>query len=96
MTLQPIFVPGGVYLRTSTGELIGQLDKPGAPFATLTEARDHADWLDMVMQFQQTRRAVGLVGASQTVAVGDENSGTTRSASCREKQLVPQESKMGK
>ena len=53
MTVEPCFVPGGVYLRTSTGELIGRLDKPGEPFETLDEARSKLDWLDMVVQFQQ-------------------------------------------
>ncbi len=35
MICEPYFVPDGVYLRTSTGEVIGQLDKPGEPFVSL-------------------------------------------------------------
>lgn len=50
MPFQPIFVPEGVYLRTSSGEIVGRLDRPDAPFATLTDAEEHADWLDMVAQ----------------------------------------------
>jgi hypothetical protein len=51
----PQFVSGGVYLRTETGELIGRLDDPGEPFETLEEAREKADWLEMVLKFQQMR-----------------------------------------
>jgi hypothetical protein len=51
----PHFVTDGVYLKTETGELIGRLDKPGEPFESLKEARDKADWLEMVLQLQQSR-----------------------------------------
>lgn len=57
MSFSPQFVPGGIYLRTSTGELIGRFDSPGAPFATLAEARDSADWLEMVVQLQAAYRS---------------------------------------
>lgn len=57
---RPIFVPGGVYLQTATGELIGRLDGPGAPFESLDEARVHADWLEMVLQFQQAQPSQAL------------------------------------
>ncbi len=50
MPFQPMFVPGGVYLRTSSGEIVGRLDRPDVPFATLADAEEHADWLDMVAQ----------------------------------------------
>ena len=60
MAFQPLFVTGGVYLSTPTGELIGQLDNPGAPFATLDDARDAADWLEMVLQFQQAQPRKGI------------------------------------
>jgi hypothetical protein len=58
MKLYPHFVLGGVYLRTSTGELIGRYDNPGEPFETLEEGRDKADWLEMVLHFQNSRRAL--------------------------------------
>ena len=54
MKLYPSFVVGGVYLRTDTGELIGRLDETGGPFATLEEAREKADWLEMTLQFQRS------------------------------------------
>lgn len=65
MKLYPQFVTGGVYLRTETGELIGRLDEPGEPFESLEEARDKADWLEMVLQFQQSRHtdSAGLVAS---------------------------------
>jgi hypothetical protein len=80
MNLHPLFVPGGVYLRTATGELIGRLDKPGAPFATLEEARDKADWLEMALQFQQAQRQRNLVGVSRSIAAGNMNTVNDRSA----------------
>jgi hypothetical protein len=52
----PHFVPEGVYLRTQTGELIGRLDKPGAPFPTLEEAREKADWLEDLLRQLAERR----------------------------------------
>jgi hypothetical protein len=58
--LYPHFVSGGVYLRTETGELVGRLDEPGEPFRTLEEAREKADWLEMVLKFQQSRQTLSL------------------------------------
>jgi len=54
MRLFPVFVDGGVYLRTETGELIGRLSEQGEPFATLEEAREKADWLEMMLQHQRS------------------------------------------
>lgn len=59
MTFHPLFVPGGVYLRTTTGELIGRLDKPGSPFESLDEAREHADWLEMMLDLRQSKHQSG-------------------------------------
>lgn len=56
-------VQGGVYLRTSTGELIGRLDKPGSPFETLEEARCKADWLVKMLLCHQTMRQGSSVGS---------------------------------
>lgn len=56
--LYPSFVVGGVYLRTDTGELIGRLDATGGPFATLEEAREKADWLEMTLQFHRSLKRV--------------------------------------
>jgi len=82
MSFDPLFVPGGVYLRTSTGELIGRLDKPGEPFETLDEARSKADWLEMVVQFHQSQRQRDLAGVSRSIAADDWNTGNERPASC--------------
>jgi len=78
MKLHPYFVPGGVYLRTETGELIGRRDKPGEPFPTLEEARGKADWLAMVIH--QAQRQRDLVGTRRSVAAGDGNAGNERPA----------------
>jgi hypothetical protein len=51
----PVFVLGGVYLRTATGEVVGRLDEPGSPFATLDEAREHAAWLEMMLDSQEAK-----------------------------------------
>jgi len=56
MTLYPVYVPKGVYLRTTTGELIGRLDEPGEPFETLAEAQSKAKWLEAALQFQRGRQ----------------------------------------
>ena len=52
MEFFPEFVAEGVYLRTETDELIGRLD--GEPFATLQEARETADWLEMTLKYQRS------------------------------------------
>jgi hypothetical protein len=51
-----VYVPGGVYLRTETGEQIGRLAPPGEPFTTLDEAREHAAWLEKMLDLQQSKR----------------------------------------
>ena len=51
----PVFVLGGVYLRTATGEIVGRLDEPGSPFETLDEACKHAAWLEMMLDLQQSK-----------------------------------------
>jgi hypothetical protein len=56
MRFEPIFVPGGVYLRTPSGEWIGRLDEPGEPFETLEEARSKADSLETILQHQQPQQ----------------------------------------
>ena len=61
MRLYPVFVVGGVYLRTETGELIGRLNENGDPFATLEEAREKADWLEMTLQYQRSMRGAPKV-----------------------------------
>ena len=48
-------VLGGVYLRTATGEQIGRLDQSGSPFETLDEAREHAVWLEKMLDLQQSK-----------------------------------------
>lgn len=73
MALYRVFVPGGVYLRTPTGELIGRPDKPGAPFETLDEARDKADWLEMMVQLQQMNRQRDLAGVGYLIPAPDGN-----------------------
>ena len=89
MSFQPLFVPGGVYLRTPTGELISRLDKPGSPFVTLDEARDHADWLGMVLQYQRSQYECGLAALSHQSAAGDGVTGSDRSAPGSAKLLEP-------
>ena len=59
MTFQPVYAPKGVYLRTTTGELIGRLDEPGEPFGTLAEAQSKAKWLEAALQFQNGRALRG-------------------------------------
>jgi hypothetical protein len=54
LTFHPVFVIDGVYLRSETGEQIGRLDPSGSPFESLDEARDHADWLEMLLNLQQS------------------------------------------
>jgi hypothetical protein len=67
-----------------------QWDNPGAPFATLDEAREHADWLEMVVEFQQQRREFDLAGEVPALIAGAANSGTARSVACRDQQVVMQ------
>lgn len=57
MRLSPVFVVGGVYLQTDTGEMIGRLNESGDPFATLEEAREKADWLEMTLHYQRSLQA---------------------------------------
>ena len=80
MTVQAMFVPGGVYLRTPTGELIGRLDKPGEPFETLEEARDKSDWLEMAVQFYQAKRQRDWGGMNRSIAARDTSGGIERPA----------------
>jgi hypothetical protein len=81
MTFHAMFVPGGVYLRTSAGELIGRLDKPGEPFETLEEARNKSEWLEMAVQFYQAQRQRDLGGMNRSIAARDTNGGNERPAS---------------
>jgi len=50
-----VYVLGGVYMRTATGELIGRLDQPGSPFRTLDEARENAVWLGRMLDLEQSK-----------------------------------------
>ncbi|HUE73367.1 MAG TPA: hypothetical protein VMP01_20990 [Pirellulaceae bacterium] len=75
MSLELHFVPGGIYLRTPTGELIGRLDEPGAPFETLEEAREKLDWLQMVSRFQQTHDQKELIGVRRHTTARSVNAG---------------------
>lgn len=55
ITFEFVYVRGGIYLRTTTGELIGRLDQPGSPFETLDEARESAAWLERLLDLQQSK-----------------------------------------
>ena len=75
MTFHPVFVSEGVYLRTSSGELIGRLDKPGAPFESLHEAQNEADWLDNRGAIPASATLKGVSWPERLIAVNDRNAG---------------------
>jgi hypothetical protein len=81
MNFEPQFVPGGVYLKTPTGELIGRLDELGSPFESLDEAREKLDWLEMALQFQQAQAQRDIPDASRAIAAGSEYAGNGRATS---------------
>ena len=57
MSLLPLFVPGGVYLETPTGKLIGRREWLGSPYELLNEPREKME-LVMAAQLQQGRGQV--------------------------------------
>ena len=77
MEFYPEFVAEGVYLRTETDELIGRLD--GEPFATLEEAREKADWLEMTLKYQRSLHAAldDLVSSSSELREHKSEHGKT-------------------
>lgn len=65
-------VLGGVYLRTATGEQIGRFDQLGSPFETLDEAREHAVWLEKMLDLQPSKNRHD----SEIIGVHDDPSGS--------------------
>lgn len=89
-----VYVLGGVYLRTVTGEQIGRLDQSGSPFETLDEAREHAVWLEKMLDLQQSknrhdREVTGLHDDPSGRKFGRLADGNAQSSHTGENSLAP-------